>query len=57
MSDEFTEEANEMVDMLLKDDKLIAGVAKLSMKIHKELIKAGFTEEQAIQITANTKLT
>ena len=51
------DQMNELIEELIKDEKLIPNIARLIKHVYDELIKSGFTPEQAIQIAANFKAT
>jgi hypothetical protein len=49
------EQANEMMEAIFEDEHFLPNIAKLMRKFFDELVKAGFTEEQATRIAANYK--
>ena len=49
------DQVNEMMEMAMNDEKFMPNIAKMMKKLFDELVKAGFTEEQAARIVANYK--
>ena len=47
------EMVKELLDQLENDDEYFDKVARVAKKMHDSLVKAGFTEEQAVQIVAS----
>ena len=53
MIEEMLRQANVMFDGLLENDELFQKIAKLEMKLVLALMKEGFTQEEAVRITAS----
>ena len=51
------EQANEMMEAIFEDEHFLPNIAKLMRKFFDELVKAGFTEEQATRIAASLQIT
>ena len=51
------DQLNEILEAIIEDERLSPNVAILMKQLFDELIKIGFTEDQAIQIVENYKAT
>lgn len=51
--EEIMDEMNAVIEMILNDKKFISNVAKMIKKLHDELIKLGFSKEEAVKIASS----
>lgn len=49
------DQVNEILEAMMNDDRIFPNIAKMMKQLYDELIKVGFTEDQAAQIVANYK--
>ena len=51
------DQVNELLEMMMNDDRVFPNIAKMMKQLFDELVKVGFTEEQAASIVSNYKAT
>ena len=51
------DQVNEILEAMMADERVFPNIAKMMKQLFDELVKAGFTDEQAASIVSNYNVT